>query len=89
MTLRPIGPRDASVLKAYLRGLSANSCYHRFFGARYELPPAELDRVIHLDRKCELFGSPEFSAKLTFLPCPTLPRDLVERRQIVNFREPA
>ena len=54
MTLRPIGPRDASVLQAYVRGLSPESRYNRFFGALYELPPAELDRVIHLDRKYEL-----------------------------------
>ena len=54
VTLRPIGPRDASVLQAYVRGLSPESCYNRFFGALYELPPAELDRVIHLDRKYEL-----------------------------------
>ena len=32
----------------------AESRYNRFFGALYELPPAELDRVIHLDRKYEL-----------------------------------
>ena len=54
MTLRPIGPRDAAVLQAYVRGLSPASRYHRFFGALYELPQAELDRVIHLDRKYEL-----------------------------------
>jgi GNAT superfamily N-acetyltransferase len=54
VTLRPIGPRDASVLQAYVRGLSPESRYNRFFGALYELPPAELDRVIHLDRKYEL-----------------------------------
>ena len=54
MTLRPIGPRDAGVMQAYVRGLSPDSRYHRFFGALYELPPAELERVIHLDRKYEL-----------------------------------
>ena len=54
MTLRPIDPRDAGVLQGYVRRLSPNSRYHRFFGALYELPPAELDRVIHLDRKYEL-----------------------------------
>jgi hypothetical protein len=51
---RPIDPRDAGVLQAYVRRLSPDSRYHRFFGALYELPPAELDRVIHLDRKYEL-----------------------------------
>jgi GNAT superfamily N-acetyltransferase len=54
VTLRPIGPRDAAVLQAYVRGLSPESRYDRFFGALYELPPTELDRVTHLDRKNEL-----------------------------------
>jgi GNAT superfamily N-acetyltransferase len=54
VTLRPIGPRDASVLQSYVRGLSPESRYDRFFGALFELPPAELDRVTHLDRKYEL-----------------------------------
>ena len=52
--LRPIGPRDAAVLQAYVRGLSPASRYDRFFGALYELPQTELDRVTHLDRKYEL-----------------------------------
>jgi acetyltransferase len=51
VTLRPIRPRDAGILQAYVRGLSPDSRYHRFFGALNELPPAELGRVIHLDRK--------------------------------------
>ncbi len=50
VTFRPTGPRDAGVLQAYVRGLSPESRYDRFFGALYELPPGELDRVIHLDR---------------------------------------
>jgi len=54
VTLRPIGPRDVSVLQAYVRSLSGEARYSRFFGALRELPPAELDRVIHLDQKCEL-----------------------------------
>jgi GNAT superfamily N-acetyltransferase len=54
VTLRPIGPRDAGVLQAYVRRLSPDSRYHRFLGALHELPPSELDRVIHLDRKYEL-----------------------------------
>jgi hypothetical protein len=53
-TSRPIGPRDAGVLQAYVRGLSPESRYNRFFGALYELPPAELDRVLHLDQKYQL-----------------------------------
>jgi GNAT superfamily N-acetyltransferase len=54
VTLRPIRPRDAGILQSYVRGLSPDSRYHRFFGALHELPPAELDRVIHLDRKYQL-----------------------------------
>jgi acetyltransferase len=52
--LRPIGPRDAGILQAHIRGLSPQSRYDRFFGALYELPPVELDRLIHLDQKCQL-----------------------------------
>ncbi len=54
VTLRPIGPGDAGVLQAYVRGLSPESRYNRFLGALHELPPAELDRVIHPDRAYEL-----------------------------------
>jgi GNAT superfamily N-acetyltransferase len=51
VALRPIGPRDAGVLQAYVRALSPESRYNRFFGALSELPPVELDRVIHPDLK--------------------------------------
>ncbi|MGO9330318.1 MAG: N-acetyltransferase family protein [Steroidobacteraceae bacterium] len=54
VTLRPIDPRDAGVLQAYVRGLSQESRYNRFFGALHELPPAELEHVIHLDRQSQL-----------------------------------
>jgi GNAT superfamily N-acetyltransferase len=54
VTLRPVGPRDAGVLQAYVRGLPPDSRYQRFFAALHELPPLELDHVIHLDRKNEL-----------------------------------
>jgi len=54
VTLQPIGPCDAGALQAYVRGLSPESRYNRFFGAMSELPPTELDRVIHFDRRCEL-----------------------------------
>jgi GNAT superfamily N-acetyltransferase len=37
-----------------VRGLSPESRYQRFFGALYELPPAELDRVLLLDQKYQL-----------------------------------
>jgi GNAT superfamily N-acetyltransferase len=54
VTLRPVGACDAGAMQAYIRGLSPESRYDRFFGALYELPPAELGRVVHLDRKYEL-----------------------------------
>jgi GNAT superfamily N-acetyltransferase len=54
VTLRPIGQHDAGALQDYFRGLSVQSRYNRFLGALQELPPTELDRVIHLDRKYEL-----------------------------------
>ena len=54
VTLRPIGPRDAGVLQTYVRALSPESRYNRFFGALHELPPSELDRVLHLDQKYQL-----------------------------------
>ena len=37
-----------------MRGLSPESRYNRFFGALQELPPAELERVTHLDRRYAL-----------------------------------
>ena len=54
--MRPIGPRDAGVLQAYVRGLSPESRYDRFFGTLSELPLAELDRVIHLDQKYQRYS---------------------------------
>jgi GNAT superfamily N-acetyltransferase len=52
--LRPVTPDDAEVLQAYVRMLSPASRYNRFFGALQELPPAELARVTHLDRRNDL-----------------------------------
>ena len=49
VTLRPVCPRDAGILQAYVRGLSPDARYKRFFGPLRELPPGELERVIHLD----------------------------------------
>jgi hypothetical protein len=42
------------VISAYVRGLSPESRYNRFFGALQELAPAELERVTHLDRRYDL-----------------------------------
>jgi GNAT superfamily N-acetyltransferase len=52
--LRPVGPRDAGILQAYVRRLSPESRHDRFFVALNEMPAWELDHVIHLDQKCEL-----------------------------------
>jgi hypothetical protein len=54
LTLRAITPDDSEVLQAYVRGLSPESRYNRFFGALQELPPAELERLTHLDRRYDL-----------------------------------
>ena len=54
LTLRPITPGDSEILQAYVRGLSPESRYNRFFGALQELPPTELERVTHLDRRYDL-----------------------------------
>jgi GNAT superfamily N-acetyltransferase len=48
ITVRFVEPRDADVLQNYFRGLSSRSRYNRFFGAISELPPALLDRFIHV-----------------------------------------
>jgi hypothetical protein len=49
VTVRPVCPRDAGILQASVRALSPESRYSRFFSPLRELPPTELDRVIHLD----------------------------------------
>ena len=54
VTLRPVGASDGAVLQAYVRGLSSESRYNRFFGALNELPPSELEHVTHLDRTHEV-----------------------------------
>jgi GNAT superfamily N-acetyltransferase len=54
VTLRPVTPDDAEALQAYVRALSPEARYNRFFGALQELPPAELERVTHLDCRYDL-----------------------------------
>jgi GNAT superfamily N-acetyltransferase len=44
VAIRLAGPEDAEMLQAYVRELSANARYNRFFGPR-ELPSAELARA--------------------------------------------
>lgn len=48
VTVRFVEPHDAEALQAYFRALSTRSRYNRFLGAISELPPAELDRFLHV-----------------------------------------
>ena len=48
ITVRFVEPRDADVLQNYFRGLTSRSRYNRFLGAMSQLPPALLDRFIHV-----------------------------------------
>jgi GNAT superfamily N-acetyltransferase len=48
ITVRFVEPRDADSIQDYFRGLSSRSRYNRFFGAISQLPPALLDRFIHV-----------------------------------------
>ncbi|QWG12827.1 GNAT family N-acetyltransferase [Bradyrhizobium sediminis] len=48
LTVRFVEPRDADALQSYFRSLSTRSRYNRFLGAISELPPAELDRFVHV-----------------------------------------
>jgi RimJ/RimL family protein N-acetyltransferase len=54
VTVRPVCPQDSDALQAYVRALSPDARYKRFFGPLRELPPAELDRVIHLHHRNRL-----------------------------------
>lgn len=53
VTVRSAGPGDAEMLQAYVHELSANARYNRFFGPLLELPPAELDRVTHMNGRSQ------------------------------------
>ena len=48
ITVRFVEPRDADSIQNYFRGLSSRSRYNRFFGAMSQLPPALLERFIHV-----------------------------------------
>jgi len=48
LTVRFVEPRDAEMVQGYFRSLSTRSRYNRFLGAISELPPAELDRFVHV-----------------------------------------
>jgi acetyltransferase len=48
LTVRFVEPGDADALRAYFRSLSPRSRYSRLMGAASELPPSELDKVLHV-----------------------------------------
>jgi len=48
ISVRFVEPGDADSIQDYFRGLSSRSRYNRFFGAMSQLPPALLDRFIHV-----------------------------------------
>lgn len=56
LTLRPIEPRDAALEQEFVRGLSEESKYFRFFAQVSELSAEMLERFTHPDpeRECAL-----------------------------------
>lgn len=50
LMVRPVRDADAAALQDYFHRLSDASRYSRMLGATRELPPRELDRVLHGDR---------------------------------------
>jgi GNAT superfamily N-acetyltransferase len=50
VTVRPVRDADAAALQDYFHRLSDASRYSRMLGATRELPPRELDRILHGDR---------------------------------------
>ncbi len=54
VVVRPIRPGDASLLQAFVRGLSARSRRFRFFVALAELSAAQLDRFVNVDSARDL-----------------------------------
>ena len=47
--LRPIVPSDAPALQAFVKNMSTESSYFRFFRVKKQLEPKELDQFTHLD----------------------------------------
>jgi acetyltransferase len=56
VTMRPIGPEDAKLEQEFVRGLSHESKYFRFFAEVSELSPEMLERFTHPDpaKECAL-----------------------------------
>jgi GNAT superfamily N-acetyltransferase len=63
VTVRPARPDDAGMLQSYIRGLSLESKYNRFFGPLSELPTAELDRLTRTDYPDQVTLIVEMSAE--------------------------
>ncbi len=53
-TVRPIRPEDAAAFQNFVRGLSDQSKYYRFFGTMRELPPRQLARRTQIDYDREM-----------------------------------
>jgi len=53
LTLRPIGPQDAEMEQAFVRGLSEESKYFRFMAQLRELSPERLQHFINPDPERE------------------------------------
>lgn len=49
LTLRPIGPQDAEIEQAFVRGLSDESKYYRFMAQLRELSPEMLQHFVNPD----------------------------------------
>ena len=49
LTIRPLGPRDATALAAAFDRLSPRSRFQRFLGHKKQLTPAELEHLTNLD----------------------------------------
>ena len=52
--MRPIRPEDAAAFQNFVRGLSDQSKYYRFFGTMRELPPRQLARRTQIDYDREM-----------------------------------
>jgi acetyltransferase len=54
VTIRAIGPADADIEQQFVRGLSDESRFHRFFDIIKELSPAQLIRFTRIDFNREM-----------------------------------
>lgn len=54
VTIRPIRPDDREIERAFVRGLSSNSKYFRFFSTIKDLSPQLLDRFTQVDYPREM-----------------------------------